>query len=99
MDKAKITSLKSRIDELIKSDPVKNVVVDFETLGKEMLNKISTSSLCGDVLVLSDIGLLASVIVYLKTQNMSSNRVKFIAHTEEVHTAAEQFGVISKLVP
>jgi len=98
MDKAKITSLKSRIDELIKSDPVKNVVVDFETLGKEMLNKIPTASLRGDVLVLSDIGLLVAVMVYLEEQNLSNDRVKFIAHTEEVHAAANQLGIVSKLV-
>jgi len=99
----KAESLKARISEAIKSDTTKNVVVPFDTLGKEMIKNMNRagrrSLLEGNILVVSDIGLLVAVLSFLDENERSSKHVKFIAHTKEVFDFANQLGVHSKLVP
>lgn len=103
MDAVTILSLKTRIGEIIKLDTTKNVVVPFDTLGKEMIEKMNRATrrslLRGDILVISDIGLLLAVIIFLRESGFPSTRVKFIAHTKEVFGLAVWLGINSILAP
>jgi hypothetical protein len=72
-------------------DKVKPTFVPFETLGFEMINKISAVN--GSILVLSDCGLLAAILRKMKSEGINFSRVEFIAHTDRQVFFAEQVGV------
>ena len=103
MNTAQIESLKTRVSEAVKLDTTKIAVVPFDTLGKEMIEKMNRATrrslLRGDILVISDIGLLLAVRISLHESGFTSTRVKFIAHTKEVFDFAVWLGIASKLVP
>ena len=103
MNTAQIESLKTRVSEAVKLDTTKIAVVPFDTLGKEMIEKMNRATrrslLRGDILVISDIGLLLAVRISLHESGFTSTRVKFIAHTKEVFDFAVWLGIDSKLVP
>lgn len=87
--------LNERLIALYKDDTEKPAFAPFETLGKEMVDRLPRIE--GDVLVLSDAGLLIAVLRRLKADGSKAN-VRFIAHTEAVRDFVLKLGVEVDLV-
>ena len=86
MDTARIDVINDRLNWVYADDAVKPVHTPFHTIGKEIVDNLP--SLDGHVLVLSDCGLLVSVL--LKQRNAD---ITFVAHTERQVEFARQVGV------
>ena len=83
---AKNRILNERLRAIYEDDEIKPVYAPFETLGKEMIEKLP--SIDGSILVLSDGGVLVAVLRRLKHNNKSFENVTFACHTPE----QERFG-------
>lgn len=77
-------------------DTIKDVWVPFQTLGKEMIAKLPLMT--GEILVLSDAGLLIAVLKRLQADGLTCDRVKFICHTERLLKLGQDLGVETELV-
>jgi hypothetical protein len=82
--------LTEKLTELYVSDSMKPAFAPVETLAKEMVDR--------SILVLSDAGLLIAVLRRLKSEGLSIDAVRFVAHTEEVRDFVLKFGVQVELV-
>lgn len=69
------------------ADMSKPVYTPFETLGEEMVGKLP--SVDGNILVISDCGLLVALWFRLNREGKSTENVTFVAHTEP----QKQFGL------
>lgn len=77
-------------------DDVKTVYVPLNTLGREMIAKLPSAT--GSILVISDAGLLVSVLQRLKAEGLDSSNVTFVCHTEALREVGSKFGVKTILV-
>ena len=83
--RALFDSFQTDLDAVYKDDLVKPVCAPFSTLGAKMVDKLPST---GTVLVISDLGLLATVRRKFKAEN-----VTFAAHTEAQEKFAQIFNV------
>jgi len=81
--------LAEKLAELYANDEVKPTFTPVETLAKEIVDRLPTVS--GDILVLSDAGLLFAVLRRLKAEGRSFDKVRFVAHTEVIHDFVSKF--------
>ncbi len=83
-------SLQARLDEAYIDDSCKTACTPYATLGKQMVNRVK---LMGNVLVMSDLGLLVAVLIARCERHIITGSVTFIAHTEKVAMFARSLGV------
>jgi len=90
-----IRAYKQRLNERLKqvyiNDKVKSVYAPFETLGKEIISKLL--SVDGEVLVLSDLGLLVALIIRFGNEKKSTGKVTFVAHSKEQEEFARELNI------
>ena len=96
--KAKNQLIKLELDALHIGD-VKSAYVPFDTLGKIMVGKIPMSALCGNVLVVSDVGLLVAIRYRLKGLELDTSNVTFLCHTEKLRVYAQSLGIKTWFAP
>lgn len=82
--------LNKRLTDIYKDDKVKPVYTP-EELADEMISKLP--NLDGEILVVSDLGLLVAVLRTLKIADKTYEQVIFIAHNEEQQTFSQNVGV------
>jgi hypothetical protein len=83
--------LNERLKQVYSDDKVKSVYAPFETLGKEIVDKLP--SVDGDILVLSDLGLLIALIIRLGNEKRSADKVTFVAHTLKQEEFAKELNI------
>jgi Eco57I restriction-modification methylase len=96
MNKALIDSIRKDLDALHVGDSVKNVYAPFETLGADMVSRLP--SVQGEILVVSDAGLLVSVLQRLRRERLPFSKVQFLCHTEALQNFGSRLGVRTTLV-
>jgi len=89
-------SLQARLDEAYIDDLCKPACTLYATLGKQMVERLD---LTGHVLVLSDLGLLAAVLIHRREKRVATGTVTFVCHTEKVATFTRSLGVEPIFVP
>jgi Eco57I restriction-modification methylase len=96
MNKALIDSIRKDLDALHMNDGVKSVYVPFETLGADMVYRLP--SIQGEILVVSDAGLLVSILQRLHRERLPFGKVQFLCHTEALQKFGSQLGIRTILV-
>jgi hypothetical protein len=96
MNQALIDSIRKDLDALHVNDGVKSVYAPFETLGADMVSRLP--SVQGEILVVSDAGLLVAVLQRLRRERLPFDKVRFLCHTEPLQNFGSQLGVRTTLV-
>jgi hypothetical protein len=96
MNQALIDSIRKDLDALHANDSVKPVYAPFETLGADMVSRLP--SVQGEILVISDAGLLVAVLQRLRRERLTFSKVRFLCHTEALQNFGSQLGVHTTLV-
>lgn len=82
--------------KLIYDHTKKEYFTPFETLGKEIINKLS--SINGDILVLSDLGLLIALLRRFNIEGKDTSSITFVAHTDRQEEFAKLLNIKSILI-
>ena len=82
-----------------KSDTKKAFHFPYDTLGKGIVSKIPITFHNKNVLVVSDLGLLIAEVFLLRKNKISTDKLKFIGHTQDCVDFAISMGITAKLVP
>lgn len=85
--------LQKRVNACYEGDVCKPACVPLATLGQQMISRIPLEKLRGDVLVISDLGLLVSTCKVLHKNDVAMTNVTFIAHSEKVAAFARDLDV------
>lgn len=91
MDKALAISINRSCLDVYTADEVKPTCTPVDTLGREIVKKLP--SVDGDILVISDVGLLFCVLWRLQSEGRDFSRVTFVAHTAAQESFAQDLSV------
>lgn len=91
MNQALIDSIQADLDKAYADDLVKPVCVPFNTLGKEMIDRLPKVD-C-KILVVSDLGLLVALLKRLHAEGRGFEEVTFVAHTQDQQFLSQNLGV------
>lgn len=91
MDKALALSINLDCLAAHRDDQVKPTCAPVDTLGREIVEKLP--SVDGDILVISDVGLLFCVLWRLQSEGRDFSRVTFVAHTAAQESFAQDLSV------
>lgn len=85
--------LNDLIIDVIKNDCLKPAHVPFETLGKELIDKIPENFLLKKTLIVTDVGFLVAWVKKLKSKNIDFQNTTFLTYDVEQANFAKLSGV------
>lgn len=92
---AVLDSAQAILDRIYEADKVKPACTPFATLGADIVSKIP--DLNGAIFVISDLGLLTSVVIELKNRGLPRDQLTFLAHTPEQAVLSSQMLAVETL--